>query len=130
MDDEFLQRFADGSLPESDFRHADHVRAAWLYLRRWPPAEALARFSADLRHFAASKGKPDRYHETVTWAYLLLIRERVERSGRCDTWDEFAAANPDLLAWPGVLGRYYAAETLASELARRVFLFPEAGHPA
>lgn len=122
----FLEAFESATLPESAFRHADHVRLAWLYLKRLPPAEALARFSEGLRRFAAALGKAGLYHETITWAYLLLIRERMERGGPAQSWQDFSAANPDLLAWkPSILGAYYREETLRSELARRVFVLPD-----
>lgn len=42
------------------------------------------------------------------------------------SWEEFALRNPDLLRWqPSVLDRYYVPGTLRSELARRVFVFPD-----
>jgi hypothetical protein len=42
------------------------------------------------------------------------------------TWESFAAANADLLTWqPSVLDRYYRPETLASDLARRAFVWPD-----
>ncbi len=123
-DEEFVARFAAGTL--EPFHHADHVRAAFLYLRRFPAPEAIGRFSADLARFAASKGKPELYHETITWAYLILIRERMARSVATPTWDEFAAANGDLLDWrASILKRYYRAETLESRLAKSVFVFPD-----
>ena len=86
-------------------------------------------------NFASANGKPDRYHETITWAFLLLIRERVARwcqqSGRQPGWDEFARDNSDLLAWKGnILRQYYRDETLASELAKRTFVFPDRIEPA
>ncbi len=41
-------------------------------------------------------------------------------------WEDFARQNPDLFTWrPGILERYYRAETLQSDLARRVFLMPD-----
>jgi hypothetical protein len=122
----FLAAFEDGSLPEDRFHHRDHVHAAWLLLHDMPPAAALDRFSSALRRFAAVKGKTGLYHETITWAYLLLINERMERGGRSRDWEEFAAENPDLLTWrPSVLDAYYRPETLASNLARRVFVLPD-----
>jgi hypothetical protein len=124
-DADFLRRFEDSTLPTSDFHHRDHVRLAWLYLRRYSALEALARFVEGLRRFAAANGKPGLYHETITWAYLLLIHERMART-EAETWEEFAQANPDLLTWnPSVLDRYYEKETLGSELARRVFVLPD-----
>jgi len=125
-DDEFLASFEDGSLANESFHHADHIRMAFLYLRRYPALEALQRFSASLVRFAAAKGKPELYHETITWAYLLLIRERLARAGRQQTWTEFATGNPDLLSWKdNVLQKYYRGETLSSDLARSTFLFPD-----
>ena len=125
-DRDFLAAFEAGTLPEDRFHHPDHVRAAWLLLREETPAAALVRFSTALKRFAAAKGKTRLYHETITWAYVLLINERVRRSGGRLDWEEFAAANPDLLTWrPSVLDRYYTSETLGSDLAREVFLLPD-----
>jgi hypothetical protein len=122
----FLAAFEDGTLPEDRFHHHDHVRAAWLLLREEASAAALARFSGALKRFAVAKGRTQLYHETITWAYVLLINERVQRSGGRLDWEEFAAANPDLLTWrPSVLDRYYTSETLGSALARQVFLLPD-----
>ena len=121
-DDELISRFEDCTLASESFHHADHVRMAFLYLSRYPALEALQRFSASLVRFAAAKGKPGLYHETITWAYLLLIHERMQRLGGCRRFEEFARANPDLLTWrPSILDALYRPETLASELARRTF---------
>jgi hypothetical protein len=125
-DRDFLEAFEAGTLPEEQFHHPDHVRAAWLLLREDAPAAALHRFSSALKRFAAAKGKTRLYHETITWAYLLLINERLRRGGEGLDWESFARANPDLLTWrPSVLDRYYTPETLGSELARSVFLLPD-----
>ena len=129
-DREFVEAFESGALSAGAFHHRDHVRLAWLYLRRLPPASALAKFSDGLRRFAASAGKAGLYHETITCAYLLLIRERMERGGRAESWSEFAAANADLMTWkPSILDRYYLEGTLASDLARRVFVLPDRVSP-
>ena len=127
-DDEFLRSFEDCSLPATAFHHRDHVRLAWLYLRRHPVLEALTRFSVGLKRFATAHGKDGLYHETITWAFLFLIHERMAEDGGDEAWDGFAARNPDLLVWaPSVLDRYYEKATLASERARRIFLMPDRG---
>ena len=124
-DAEFLRSFEDCTLPSTAFHHRDHVRLGWLYLRQFPALEALARFVEGLKRFATANGKPGLYHETITWAYLFLIHERMAGAAAEGTWEEFAARNPDLLAWkPSVLDRYYDPETLGSERARRVFVLP------
>jgi hypothetical protein len=123
-DDEFIARFEDGSL--EPFHHCDHVRMAFLYLSRYPALEAIQRFSSSLGRFAAAKGKPGLYHETVTWAFLFLIRERMARAGGRPTWEEFAAGNRDLMSWENsILKKYYQNETLASELAKKTFVLPD-----
>lgn len=125
-DDEFIASFENSSLDAGCFHHSDHVRMAFLYLCRYPAIEALRRFSISLARFAAAQGKADRYNETVTWAFFLLIHERMVRAGWPQSWLEFAACNADLLDWENnVLKKYYRPETLASPLARSAFLFPD-----
>jgi hypothetical protein len=126
MPADLIRRFEDGTLPPSEFHHRDHVRLAWLYLNEEPPLAALARFTEGLKRFATRNGHPGLYHETITWAYLLLIHERKARGDAGEAWEDFAARNPDLLSWkPSVLDGYYREETLASDLARRVFVMPD-----
>lgn len=125
-DDDFLAGFENCTLASASFHHADHVRMAFLYLSRYPALEAMQRFSASLARFAAANGKPDRYNETITWALLLLMRERMVRAGARLTWAEFAAENADLLSWENnILTKYYRDETLSSNLAKTCFLFPD-----
>jgi hypothetical protein len=120
-----VSEFEEGRAPGA-FHHADHVRVAFAYVSEFPLLEAIAKFSAALKRFAISKGKPHLYHETITWAYLLLIHERIARTGRAQSWEDFAADNADLLVWKGgILERYYAPATLDSDLARQTFLFPD-----
>lgn len=85
-DDEFIASFQDCSLAVECFRHADHVRMAFLHLSRYPPLQAIQRFSDSLAKFAAAHDKPTLYHETITWAFLLLIRERMARAAHQQTW--------------------------------------------
>jgi hypothetical protein len=123
-DEELVQGFESGDLPTDLFTHAEHVRVAWWYLKQEPLLFALARFRATLQRFAAGKGKPARYHETITIAYMLLIAERLAGS-RALAWTEFAARNPDLLLWqPSILTQYYADDVLASAQARERFVLP------
>src|SRR5215469_9710148 len=126
MAEELIEQFENGTLQAESFRHSDHVRMAFEYFRKFPLLEVLERFPAALTRFAARHGKPGLYHETITWAFLLVIRERMARMGGKATWEEFAAANGDLLGKKEtVLKRYYSEETLKSALARGTFLMPD-----
>ena len=122
---EFIQRFETDTLSGDSFHHGDHVRLAFAYLSECPVLQALDRFAAALKRYAAARGKSQLYHETITYAYFFLIRERMMRDAPCE-WEDFSDRNPDLLVWKGgILSRYYTEETLQSDLARGIFLMPD-----
>jgi hypothetical protein len=123
-DAEFLAALESCALAEAQFDHHGHLRAAWLYLRSSSFPEALARMSAALKRFSADMGKPDRYHETITVAYMAVINERLHARGSRDNWGDFLWDNPDL-ADRRLLTHYYRPKTLASANARRVFVLGE-----
>jgi len=126
--EQLIEQFECGTTPADTFHHADHVRLGFEYLCRYTVLEALDKFSAALKRFAAAQGKAQLYHETITWAYLLLIRERVARADRDQTWEEFAEHNPDLLVWKGgALAALYWEQTLDSDFARHTFVLPDRG---
>lgn len=124
-DGELVEAFEGATLPEHAFGHVDHVRLAWIYLGRLPLLDAIRVYSAGLRRFAETKGSPGKYHETVTWAFLVLVNERLQDGGADLTWPEFAARNPDLLRFrDGALFERYDPSILDSDLARKVFVLP------
>jgi hypothetical protein len=127
MDDkELIERFENCTLAGAAFHHRDHVKVAWLYLRSNSVLEALGRFGAGLKRFATANGKANRYHETITWAFVFLIHERMERNRDKPNWPRFVEANPDLFDWKNnILKSYYQDETLSSERARRMFVLPD-----
>jgi hypothetical protein len=123
--EDLIERFERDLISEGSFHHADHVRLAFEYLRKYPVLEALVKFSVALQRFAIARGKTQLYNETITCAYFFLIHERMARFGGA-SWEEFAERNSDLLVWKGgVLSLYYAEETLKSDLARKVFVLPD-----
>lgn len=106
--------------------HEEHVRVGWLYLREGDLLEAIRKFREGDRALAEGRGKPEAYHETMTWAYLMVIQERLERSGKELDWEAFSRAHPDLLdrSHPA-LREHYSQEFLDSERARRNFVMPD-----
>lgn len=130
---DLVARFEDCTQPVAQFRHRQHLQVAWWLLRNRPLLPAMARFVDGLQRYAASIGQSQIYHETMTWAYLLLVHDRLERAGRERSWDEFERDHPELFTRE-LLHAYWSPETLASPLARRVFIFPDAipapGSPA
>lgn len=125
-DEELVQAFESVTLAPAAFSHAAHVRVAWWYLQQASLPDALGRFSAGLRRFAAAHGVPGKYHETMTVAWVLLIAERLGPA-RALPWDAFAERHPELFETPSLLTRYYTADILASDRARSGFVMPDRG---
>jgi hypothetical protein len=127
-DDELLRLFERGTLPCGAFRHRDHVRVAWLLLRGQPFEEAALRFVVAIKRLAATSGAPMKYHQTITWAYLALIDERLAATGAAElSFACFLEQNPDLVDREhSALARLYDRQLLESELARRAFVLPRA----
>ena len=118
--DEMVEKFEAGTFPPEMFHHGQHVRMAFHYLQRWPLLEALQRFSTALKRFATAAGKPERYHETVTWAFVFVIHERME-----EDWEAFRERNNDLMGWPdNYVMRMYGEGILKDEKARERFRLP------
>ena len=122
-DEEFLRALEMCELPESAFGHAAHVRAAYLYLRADEFCGALERTRRAIRAYAQHLGKAERYHETITVAYLALIQQHMRQRGDGGGWAAFERDNPELLR-PGLLLEFYPKAQLESDLARQVFVLP------
>jgi hypothetical protein len=124
-EDELIDAFEACTLPATQFPHREHVRLAWAYLHRETLNGAIARFCGGLKAFAVSIDKAALYHETVSWAFMLIIQDRIARNPS-SSWEEFAAANEDLLRnGRQLLERYYLPVTLDSALARATFIWPD-----
>ena len=128
IDEEFLAALERCELPPEGFTHAAHVRAGYLYLRANGFGFALERIRRSVRQYARHCGQPERYHETVTVAYLALIGQHLCLRGDGGGWSGFARDNPELFQ-SGLLLHFYSELELNSDLARRVFLLPRADRP-
>jgi hypothetical protein len=119
-------RLEDASLPSAQFDHRAHLRVAWSYLAEEDDfAVAALRFRRTLMRYAETIGAPAKYHETITWTYLALVRESME--GRRDaSASALLDARPDLLDHRrGALARVFDVEAVTKDpLARRILVLP------
>ena len=123
---EFYEQFENATLDVNIFDHSNHVRMAWIYLQKFDLPEALINFSKALKNFARANDASGLYHETITFAYLILINERLQNNENKEDWDNFNKANPDLFDWQNnILKKYYREETIKSDFAKKVFVFPD-----
>lgn len=117
--------FEAGRVDAAAFDHEAHVYVAWLYIREYPLAEALARFTAALRRLTVTLGSPGKYHATVTWFFLLLINERHAAAPDAN-WEAFRRSNLDLFGRDeNIVSRYYSAQRLSTRGARETFVLPD-----
>jgi hypothetical protein len=124
-DSALVARFEALAIAPADFRHREHVRLAFAMLRDADFAEAGLRFKRALLAFASAIGAAGKYHETLTWAYLAVVCERMHEAAYATSLD-FVERNPDLLDHrAGAIARYYdVAAITACPIARRVFVLP------
>src|SRR2546421_4024138 len=72
-DEDFLHAFEDLSFPAHLFRHREHLRVAWLYLKSTDPSSAAERMSEGIRRFANHHGATQKYHHTLSLAWMRLV---------------------------------------------------------
>lgn len=120
-----LQNFEAGNFAAATFSHQAHVYVAWCYLRQYDLPESIQRFTDALRRFTKSIGQAHKYHETISWFFIVLVAER--RLGpAADDWFLFERENPDLLQSGGqLLRRYYSQAVLDSQRAKLQFVLPD-----
>jgi len=122
-DVEMTRALERGEIANENFRHASHLHVAWVYLSETTSVDqASARMRDTLRRFAASVGKPEKYHETITLFWVRLLALAREASG--ETLEKLVAANPQLLEKNFPLA-YYSRERLFSDKARTRWLEPD-----
>ena len=127
-DDAFLNAFRACQLPPGAFNHRNHLRVAWLHLRRFPLDEAIERTCSGIAQYAAHLGATDRYHRTLTEALIRLMAH----AGASDTslsFADFLARTPALTGdCRTLIARHYSPELLSRPEARYNFLAPDR-HP-
>lgn len=105
------------------FGHPQHIELAWSYLDRYDVEAAQEAVAAAIRHVAELHGAADKYHQTITraWVHLVAVhRARTDAS----SFDEFISGNAGLLD-RHLLTRHYSRERIGSREARAAWLEPD-----
>lgn len=118
--------FENGSLDPAQFSHRKHLSLAWGYLQRDGFPDGALQFRRHLQNYVAKVGAQSKYHETITWAYLVLLNEELcLRSPAGESFEAMIQRRPDLLDHRnGPISRCYSQAQLDSPEARRVFMLP------
>jgi hypothetical protein len=105
------------------FGHRQHVQLTWLAVRRVGADEAVDLVSTGIRETATYAGRPQKYHATVSRAWVELVAHHVQELPDAG-FDEYVAHNPALLD-KRLLTRFYSSRTLASGPARTGWVDPD-----
>jgi hypothetical protein len=110
--------------PTGQFRHRQHIHLAFEAVRRYGMPAATGMVCAWIRNIAAYQRAPQKYHHTVSRAWVEMVAYHVAADPDCADFDAFAAANPALLD-KRLLSRHYRSSTLASGPARLGWVEPD-----
>jgi hypothetical protein len=124
MDDEtFLKQFESATWPKAEWHHRQHIKVAYLYLRRYPLAVASVKVREGIKAYNAAHKVEESltggYHETMTQAWLRLVYFILCEYGPAENADAFFEEHPELsqkktLRFFYSRGRFLTAEAKAS----------------
>jgi hypothetical protein len=120
--DELMREVMTGS---ARFGHRQHVHVTWLAVRRYGTASAITLVSEGIQQTARYAGAPQKYHATVSRAWVELVGHHAVQPGPDENdFASFIGRNPALLD-KRLLARFYRSATLASEQARSGWVEPD-----
>jgi hypothetical protein len=96
--------------PSGQFRHRQHIHLAFLAVRRYGMPEATTKICDWIQHIAAYERAPQKYHHTVSRAWVEIVAHHAGADPDCADFGTFA----DLVAESG-----HPAGRLAGAMDRR-----------
>jgi N-formylglutamate deformylase len=105
------------------FGHREHLELAWYYLRHYSIDEATEVMVAAIQHIARLHGEEEKFHETITRAWLHFVAVHMQRWG-ADNFEEFLERNVDLLN-SELIRHFYSRELILSDAARAAWTAPD-----
>jgi hypothetical protein len=123
-----LAAFEDGSIPLGEWNHRAHLTVAYLLLRECGFDQALSRMRSGILRYNAVHGIEQTpsggYHETLTVAWMRILRAMMIAYGPGSGPDDFFAQHPHLLSTV-LLRLYYSRDRIMSDEARHGWVEPD-----
>jgi len=110
--------------PAGQFRHRQHINLAYYAVRRYGMPDAISAICTWIRQIATYERAPQKYHHTVSRAWVEAVAYHVAEDPGCADFEDFAARNPALLD-KRLLSRHYRSSTLAGPDARSGWVEPD-----
>jgi hypothetical protein len=105
------------------FGHREHVHLTWLAVRRFGVSAAIDLVSDGIQRTARYAGAPQKYHVTVSRAWVEVIGYHAAEHPE-DDFAAFAGRHPALFD-KRLLTRFYRSATLAGPRARATWVTPD-----
>jgi hypothetical protein len=125
-DQDFLRQVEACEFPVPKFNHRAHLRLAYIYLVENDLTSAVIRMrntlTALLKH--AGIDPVQKYHETLTTAWLMKVYYFMKQSASCRAADEFIDQHPILLE-RDLMKCHYSPKAINSQTARTSFVQPD-----
>jgi hypothetical protein len=119
-DAEFVHEFFE-SLPGGEFHHRDHLRLAWMAVRRSDVERAVELVAHAIAAFASAHGRSQKFHRTLTEFWVRLV-EHASRDDR--DFDTVLRRHPMLLD-VRLPERHWSRRALWSDEARGRWVEPD-----
>ena len=123
-DDAVLHAFEACQLDPAKFHHDDHIRLAWLCIRRYGASAAEAKLLEGIQKFARKAGVPQKFMHTTTIAWTRLVAAAQILNPTANNFSEWIQSNPEMLD-RNLLAKYYSPGRLETEEARSGWVEPD-----
>ena len=88
------------------------------------PSRAAERMAEGIRRFANHQGATQKYHHTLTLAWMRLVAAALVETPEGHTFEQFIAAHSDL-GGKNLLAQYYSKKLLETAAARDGWVEPD-----
>lgn len=123
IDAVFESLYAEVMNGADQFGHREHLHVTWLAVRAAGTERAIKIISEGIKRTARYAGRPQKFHATVSRAWVELVAHRLQAHPG-DDFERFIGQCPELLD-KRLLTRYYHSRTLASPAARTGWVEPD-----
>lgn len=110
--------------PGGAFRHREHIHLAYIAVRRYGPGRATPVVAGWLKHLAAYHRAPQKFHATVTRAWVEIVAHHMAAGPCAPDFASFADRYPPLMD-KRLLTKHYSSRLLASAAAKTGWLEPD-----
>jgi hypothetical protein len=122
----FKDQVESCQFPVADFDHRAHIRLAYIYLSGNSTDRSVQLMRDALLQLLKHAGidPSQKYHETLTEAWILAVHHFMNSTDSAESADEFIDKNKEMLD-SKIMMTHYSANVLFSDAARKAFVEPD-----